>query len=54
MESQGIEIREEVIPLSAYGRMIGGLLPDHRIISKGGMVGDRDAMKICFEKLKKE
>jgi uncharacterized protein YgbK (DUF1537 family) len=54
MESQGIEIREEVIPLSAYGRMIGGLMPEHRIISKGGMVGGSDAMKICFEKLKKE
>lgn len=54
MESQGIEIREEVIPLGAYGRLIGGLMPDHRIISKGGMVGDRDAMKICFEKIKKE
>ncbi len=54
MQSQGIEIREEVIPLSAYGRMIGGLMPEHRIISKGGMVGDSNAMKICFEKLKKE
>lgn len=54
MESKGIEIREEVIPLSAYGRMIGGLVPDLKIISKGGMVGDQDAMKICFEKIKKE
>lgn len=54
MESQGIEIREEVIPLAAYGRMIGGLIPEHKIISKGGMVGDRNAMKICFEKIKKE
>lgn len=54
MESQGIEIREEVIPLSAYGRMIDGLMPDYRIISKGGMVGDKHAMKVCFEKIKKE
>lgn len=54
MESQGIEIREEVIPLTAYGRMIGGLMPDHKIISKGGMVGDKNAMKVCFEKIKKE
>lgn len=52
MESSGIEIREEVIPLAAYGRMIGGLRPGLRIISKGGMVGDKDAMKICMEKLK--
>ena len=54
MQSKGIEIREEVIPLSAYGRLLGGLMPDHRIISKGGMVGNQDAMKICFEKLNKE
>lgn len=53
MESQGIDIREEIIPLTAYGRMISGLKPDHRIISKGGMVGDKDAMKIIFEEFRK-
>lgn len=52
MEAMGIEIKEEIIPLAAYGRVIGGLRPSIRIISKGGMVGDKDAMKICMERLK--
>lgn len=49
--AEGLEIREEVIPLAAYGRIMGGLKPDMRVISKGGMVGNKDAMKICVEKL---
>ena len=54
MEALGIDIREEVIPLAAYGRLIGGKKDRLRIISKGGMVGNADALKICLEKLKKE
>ncbi|MDO5726223.1 MAG: four-carbon acid sugar kinase family protein [Tissierellia bacterium] len=50
----GIEIREEIMPLAAYGRFIGGSLPGLRVISKGGMVGDKNAMKVCLEKLKIE
>lgn len=48
----GIEILEEVVPLAAYGKMIGGVKPGLHIISKGGMVGDKDTMKDCIEKLK--
>lgn len=54
MDSVGIEVREEIIPLAAYGRIIGGHIPRFRIISKGGMVGDDNAMKVCLERLKKE
>lgn len=48
----GIEIREEVLPLVAYGRIMGGDFPQLRIISKGGMVGDKFAMSKCINKLK--
>lgn len=51
--SMGIEIKEEVIPLAAYGRFIGGIKPDLKIVSKGGMVGDGNAMIKCVEKLLK-
>ncbi|MDO5714807.1 MAG: four-carbon acid sugar kinase family protein [Tissierellia bacterium] len=54
IKSTGIEIREEVIPLAAYGRFIHGTNPGLRVISKGGMVGDINAMKVCLEKLKKD
>lgn len=50
--SVGVEIKEEVIPLAAYGRLIGGEIDGLRIISKGGMVGDRDTMKLCVERLR--
>lgn len=52
LEANMIEIKEEIIPLAAYGRIRGGIKPGLRIISKGGMVGDKNAMKLCLEKLK--
>lgn len=51
--STGIEIREEVMPLAAYGRLIGGLYPGLKVVSKGGMVGNEDAMIECVEKILK-
>lgn len=51
--SLGIEIKDEVMPLAAYGRLIGGLKPDLKIVSKGGMVGDNNAMIACIEKILK-
>lgn len=52
--SMGIEIRSEIVPLAAYGRILGGELDGVRIISKGGMVGDRDTMLYCVHKLRGE
>ncbi len=53
MQSQGIEIKDEVMPLAAYGRLIGGLRNDLKIVSKGGMVGSDDAMIQCIERILK-
>lgn len=50
--AMGIEIREEILPLVAYGRIMGGKFPNLRIVSKGGMVGDKSAMSRCINKLK--
>ncbi|MDO5026969.1 MAG: four-carbon acid sugar kinase family protein [Tissierellia bacterium] len=49
--SLGIEIKEELMPLVAYGRLIGGKKPGLKIVSKGGMVGGPDAMVVCVDKL---
>lgn len=49
--SQGIEVEDEVIPLVAYGKLIGGLQPGLKIVSKGGIVGEEDAMIQCINKL---
>lgn len=53
-ESVGVQIESEIVPLAAYGRIIGGGLDGVRIISKGGMVGDRDTMLYCVQKLRGE
>lgn len=53
LSSIGIEVRDEVIPLAAYGRLIGGTKPGLKIVSKGGMVGGPDAMIKCIERILK-
>ncbi|NVF12250.1 four-carbon acid sugar kinase family protein [Anaerococcus sp. AGMB00486] len=49
--SQGIEIREEIEPLVAYGRLIGGEVDGLKIVSKGGMVGSDSVMVKCIARL---
>ncbi|WP_049690019.1 MULTISPECIES: four-carbon acid sugar kinase family protein [Anaerococcus] len=49
--SQGIEIREEIEPLVAYGRLIGGCVDGLKIVSKGGMVGTDQIMVKCIDRL---
>ncbi|MDU2557820.1 MULTISPECIES: four-carbon acid sugar kinase family protein [Anaerococcus] len=48
---QGIEIREEIEPLVAYGRVIGGEVDGLKIVSKGGMVGSEKVMIKCVDRL---
>ena len=48
---QGIEIREEIEPLVAYGRVIGGEVDGLKIVSKGGMVGSDKIMIKCVDRL---
>ena len=49
LKAIGVEIREEVIPLAAYGRIIGGDFPNLKLVSKGGMVGDEKTIKLCLK-----
>jgi uncharacterized protein YgbK (DUF1537 family) len=42
--ASGIELEDEVIPLAAYGRLIGGHLDQLPIVTKGGMIGDKKAI----------
>lgn len=48
---KGIEIREEIEPLVAYGRVIGGEVDGLKIVSKGGMVGSEKVMIKCVDRL---
>ncbi|SET51004.1 Uncharacterized conserved protein YgbK, DUF1537 family [Oceanobacillus limi] len=42
--ASGIKLEDEVLPLAAYGTLIGGHFPGLPIVTKGGMVGDKKAI----------
>ena len=54
LSADGIEVRDEVLPLAVYGRILGGRLPKLRIVTKGGMIGGDDAIGLCLEKIAKD
>lgn len=45
--AQGIELVDEVLPLTAYGHFVGGYLDDLPVVTKGGLVGDETAISAC-------
>ncbi|WP_096437510.1 four-carbon acid sugar kinase family protein [Alteribacter populi] len=47
--ASGIELEDEVLPLAAYGRLIGGHFNRLPIITKGGMIGDKKAIYECVK-----
>jgi len=51
-EASGIRLEEEVMPLTAYGTMIGGHFPDLPMVTKGGMVGDKRSIFTSVRYLK--
>lgn len=52
--SSGMELLQEIIPLAAYGTLVGGDFPGLKIVTKGGMVGDQDGMKQCIQYLREQ
>jgi uncharacterized protein YgbK (DUF1537 family) len=51
-KTAGIRLLDEVVPLAAYGEFIAGEFDGLKIITKGGMAGDRNAMNTCMHYLK--
>lgn len=49
----GLRLLSEVLPLAAYGELMGGDFEGLKIITKGGMVGDENAIVTCTRYLKK-
>ncbi len=47
----GLRLLDEVVPLAGYGIAIGGRLDGTAFISKGGMVGNENAMVTCVSYL---
>ncbi|HNZ82774.1 MAG TPA: four-carbon acid sugar kinase family protein [Sedimentibacter sp.] len=51
LECAGIEVKDEVLPLAVYGRLIKGKYHNTPIITKGGLVGDEKALIKCVNYL---
>ncbi|WP_078552564.1 four-carbon acid sugar kinase family protein [Bacillus alkalicellulosilyticus] len=49
--ANGIELQGEVMPLAAYGTLIGGHFDNLPIVTKGGLVGDDTAIYQCVKYL---
>lgn len=48
---EGIDIKDEIVPLAVYGRFIGGKYPNMPAITKGGLIGDEKTLSICIDYL---
>ncbi|MGC7870057.1 four-carbon acid sugar kinase family protein [Desulfosporosinus sp. SYSU MS00001] len=51
LEAKGIEVKDEVIPLAVYGRISKGNYDNTPIITKGGLVGENNAICKCVDYL---
>jgi len=51
LEVEGIDIKDEVIPLAVYGRFIGGKYDNMPAITKGGLIGDEKTLLVCVDYL---
>lgn len=46
--AHGIELKDEILPLAAYGSFTGGHLDGLPVVTKGGMIGDKKALYTCM------
>jgi uncharacterized protein YgbK (DUF1537 family) len=51
IKSAGLKLLGEVLPLAAYGEIIGGGHDGLKVVTKDGMVGDADAIVSCIRYL---
>jgi uncharacterized protein YgbK (DUF1537 family) len=54
MKNTALRLLGEVLPLASYGELIGGDQEGLKIVTKGGMVGDADAIALCVRYLKEK
>lgn len=50
----GLKLIDEVVPLAAYGELMGGEFDGMKMITKGGMVGNEDALITIVQYLKEK
>lgn len=47
--SDGIVVKNEILPLAVYGNILNGMYNNLPIITKGGLVGDENALRQCAD-----
>ena len=50
----GLDLKDEVLPLAAYGQFSGGEFDGLDFITKGGSQGDKTALNVCVNYLKEK
>lgn len=51
LDAVAIELVDQVLPLAAFGRLVGGPYEGLAVVSKGGLVGGEDAAIQCVRRL---
>jgi len=51
LQAAGIAVKDEVLPLAAYGRIVQGKYDNMPVITKGGLVGEANALIRCVDYL---
>lgn len=51
LKASGMKVKEEILPLAVYGKLVGGKYDDLTIVTKGGLIGDSSAINTCVEKI---
>lgn len=49
VRASGLELLTEVLPMAVYARVIGGEWHGLRLLTKGGMIGGKDAMSVLLD-----
>lgn len=52
IKSVGFDVRDEVVPLAIYSKVIGGEFDKTPMITKGGLVGDEMTLVTCIDYLR--
>ena len=50
----GLNLKDEVLPLAAYGEFLGGSFDRLKIVTKGGSQGNQNAINFCVNYLKEK
>jgi uncharacterized protein YgbK (DUF1537 family) len=54
VNAAGFDLKDEVLPLAAYGQFLEGEFDGLMVVTKGGSQGNKDAINICVNYLKEK